>query len=65
MAECCPFADGLQCSQAERVDEFYLQMQDAMLGNKPVYFVTGGRCPAYSLNCMKLYEYEQKMQKQR
>ena len=57
MSDKCPCAKNLVCSQAERMDEFYRQMSEAMLQNKPVYYLTGGQCPAFSSECMKLREF--------
>ncbi|MBE6456461.1 MAG: hypothetical protein E7008_00765 [Alphaproteobacteria bacterium] len=66
MVECyCPHAPGLECSQVERTDEFYRQMSESLLANKPVIFLTGGQCPAYSVDCIKLVEYKEQMKKQR
>lgn len=65
MSENCPFCEGLGCTQLERCDEFYRQMQEAMLHNKNVVFITGGACPAWSNDCLKLQEYKAQQQKQR
>lgn len=66
MLDCyCPHMPGLECSQVERTDEFYRQMQEAMLHNKNVAFITGGACPAFSNDCLKLQEYKAQQQKQR
>ena len=65
MYDTCPYAIKLNCAQTERKDEFYRQMDEAMLANKPVAFVTGGLCPAHACECMKLREYNERQQKQR
>ncbi len=65
MNDRCPCASDLECSQVERNDEFYRQMSEAFLENKPIVFVTGGLCPAYSSQCMKLREYQEQRQRQR
>ena len=66
MLDCyCPHMPGLECSQVEQTDEFYRQMSESLLANKPVIFLTGGKCPAYSSDCIKLFEYKEKIQKQR
>lgn len=64
MNDTCPCANGLECNQSERNDEFYRQMSEAMLVNRPITFVTGGLCPAYASDCMKLREYKESMRKQ-
>ncbi len=61
----CPHENGLDCTQTERLDEFYRQMEDAMLQNKAVYFLTGGKCPVSRSGCMKLRDFREKQQKQR
>lgn len=61
----CPHDNGLECTQNERLDEFYRQMEDAMLQNKEVYFLTGGMCPVSRLSCMKLRDFRERQQKQR
>ncbi len=61
----CPCANELVCTLAERNEEFYRQMYEAMHENKPVVFLTGGLCPAYAAECVKLREHKEKLQKQR
>ncbi len=62
----CPCERKLECKETERVDEFYRQMSEALLANAPVYFLTGGRCPANPVDCIKLREYKiRQLQKQR
>lgn len=63
--ENCPHCKDLECSPIERTDEFYRQMQEAMLQNRSVAFLTGGKCPVWSGDCIKLREYQEKLQKQR
>ena len=65
MTDYCPRAENLECSQVERTEEFYRQMQESMLHNQPVFFLTGGVCPVHACDCMKLREYMEKKQKQR
>ena len=61
----CPHEEGLDCTQSERLDEFYRQMDDAMLQNKTVYFLTGGECPVSGFTCAKLRDFRARQQKQR
>lgn len=62
----CPCANDLECTQTERSEEFYRQMYEAMHENRPVVFLTGGLCPAYASDCMKLREHKEKqLKKQR
>lgn len=65
MNDRCPYAQDLECAQADRNEEFYLQMFEAMRENRPVAFVTGGLCPAYASECTKLREHKEKNQRQR
>lgn len=50
----------LECSQQERLDEFFRQMEEAMLSNKQWAFLTGGDCPAYACDCLKLRAHREK-----
>ena len=61
----CPHELDLECTQTERLDEFYRQMEDAMLQNQSVYFLTGGKCPVSGFSCAKLRDFREKQQKQR
>ena len=65
MTNYCLRAENLECSQEERTEEFYRQMQESMLHNQPVFFLTGGACPVHACDCMRLREYMKKKQKQR
>ena len=65
MLDCCPYEPELKCARVERMDEFYRQMQEAMLHNKNFAFITGGVCPAWNNDCLKLREYRAQLQKQR
>lgn len=63
MPEKCPFEEKLNCSPTERLDEFYRNMDDAMLSNKPMYFITGGKCGVFASECMRLREFREKLAK--
>lgn len=65
MRSYCPCEQKLKCDSAERADEFYRQMMESMLANKPAYFITGGECPAYPGDCIKLIAFREKQQKQK
>ena len=61
MSKYCPKIDGkLECTQQERLDELYRQMEEALLSNKQWAFLTGGECPAYACDCLKLRAYLEK-----
>jgi hypothetical protein len=64
MIDYCPHVKILECSRVERTEEFFRQMHEAMLYNKPI-FLTGGTCHVCSSDCMKLREYQERLQKQR
>lgn len=65
MLHVCPHEKGLLCSGNDRTDEYFRQMMEALLENKPAYFVTGSECAAYAQNCLKLRAYREKRQNQR
>ncbi len=65
MLKNCPYEKGLLCDGKERADEFYRQMMESMLINRPAYYITGGECPAYSAECLKLRAFREKQQKQK
>mgnify|MGYP003297790969 CR=1 FL=1 len=44
----------------ERTDEFFRQMHEAMLANKPIVSGTANKCPALSYDCIKLQEFRAK-----
>ena len=61
----CPYEPKLLCDAKERADEFYRQMMESMLENKPAYFITNSECSAYSSQCAKLITFREKQQKQK
>lgn len=61
----CPYEPKLQCDGKERTDEFYRQMMESMLENKPAYFISGSECAARSGDCIKLIAFREKQQKQK
>ena len=64
MSEYCPHAsDKLKCSRAERENEFYRQMDDSMLANEPIVWLTSGSCSASPCKCLKLQAFQQKIQR--
>ena len=64
MLSYCPHVHNLKCSQSDRTEEFYRQLQEAMLCNKPTYLLTSGQCPVSKYECMKLREFCEKQQRQ-
>lgn len=65
MTKKCPFDKNLSCTSTEQTDEFYRQMSEAMLQNKPIFFVSNGRCVAQAADCMKLREFKFKQLQQK
>lgn len=65
MANTCPYSLELECDEMYRVDEFYRQMSEAMLQNRPIFFVSNGRCVAQAADCMKLREFKFKQLQQK
>ena len=60
MIDICPYATELLCNKTERTDEFFRQMYEAMLANKPIVYGTANKCPAMSYDCIKLQEFREK-----
>ncbi|MDW2958601.1 MAG: hypothetical protein R8M37_02225 [Alphaproteobacteria bacterium] len=61
MSKYCPKSNGkLECTQQERLDELYRQMDEALLSNKQWAFLTGGDCVANAYDCLKLRAYLEK-----
>ncbi len=65
MKQFCPYEKMLECTDKERLDEFYRQMQEAMLANNSMAFVTGVECAAWMSDCIKLRMFRAQQQKQK
>ncbi|MBE6461769.1 MAG: hypothetical protein E7006_02905 [Alphaproteobacteria bacterium] len=61
----CPYEQNLDCDGQERADEYYHQMMESMLSNKPAYFIINTTCPVDYMQCLKLRAYQEKMQNQK